>query len=372
MINILDKYLIKRFLSSFFFILMAILVIVVIVDVIEKLQDFLDKKPPLFAIVFEYYANLIPFFGALFAPICVFLAVILFTSQLAERTELVAALSGGVSFYRILATYMCVALFLAVLSFYFKGYVVPKATQRRMDFEYNYKIKNRVKSKDRDIHKKISRNNIYTYLTFYDFRRAEGFGFTIERFDKGDLKVKARAERLNYDSLRGEWVLKQASVRSIEGEKETLVKYPQIHEKELMKLISKTDTIFNLKPEDIVIREMRAESMNIGELSQFISDEEIRGSDILKDLYIERHRRYSDPVALLILTVIGYAMSSRKSRGGTALQIGLGVLISVVFIALLMLLPSFVNDSFPAWAAVWTPNLLFVPVAILLTRLAPK
>jgi lipopolysaccharide export system permease protein len=149
-------------------------------------------------------------------------------------------------------------------------------------------------------------------------------------------------------------------VRTFQGDKEFLVRRPFI------------DTTFLLTPDDIVVKEMKAESLDIWELQKYIKDEELRGSDILKDLNIEKYRRYSDPVALIILTLIGFAMSCRKSRGGTALQIGVGAVVSIAYIALLMLATLFVGDSFPAWLAVWLPNIIFFPLSLFLLASAPK
>ncbi len=344
--------------------LMAVLVIVWVVDMVEKMEDFTTKKPPFHAIVFEYYLNLLLYYGNMFAPICVFLAVIFFTSQMAQRTELVALLSGGISFYRVFLPYFLGAVVLAGASFVLKGYIVPHATTTRLDFEYKYTNKKKI-SRDRDIHKKVAADrktftDTYVYMTYFDHKRQEAFGFTMEKMQKGAMIGKMKAERAIWSDSLQKWQLKDVIERTFQGEKETVQKIPKI------------DTTFNLKPGDIFIIEQKAETMNNAELNDYIVLEEMRGSEILEDLYIEKNRRYSDPIALIILTIIGYAMSTRKARGGTALQIGLGVVISVVYVAMLLLGTLFISDIFPTWLAVWLPNLLFFPFSLLLMRLAPK
>lgn len=362
--NLIDKYLIKRFFITFFFILMMVLVIVWVVDMVEKMEDFSLKKPSFHELVFNYYLNLLLYYGNMFAPICVFLGVIFFTSQMAQRTELVALLSGGVSFYRVFLPYIIGAIILSGASFWLKGYIVPHATTKRLEFEYKYTNKRKV-SRDRDIHKKVAADkktftDTYVYMTYFDNKRQEGFGFTMEKMQKGAMIGKMKAERAIWSDSLDKWQLRDVTLREMNGEKESIVKLPRV------------DTTFNLKPEDIFIVEQKSETMNNRELDKYIVLEEMRGSEILKDLYIEKNRRFADPIALIILTIIGYAMSSRKSRGGTALQIGLGVVISVLYIAMLLLGTLFISDVFPAWLAVWLPNMIFFPFSLLLLRLAPK
>lgn len=358
MIKKIDWYIIQRFLLAFFFMLMAVLIIVIVVDLVEKIDEFLDKKPPIGELFFDYYVNLLAFFGSLLAPICVFLAVIFFTSQMAERSEFIAILSAGVSFYRILMPYLFVSVLLAGFSFFLKAYQVPRATDTRMNFEYKY-IKHRMMTKDRDIHKRVSKDD-YVYMTYFDKKAGKGFGFTMEKVLKGRITKKISSKELIWKDTTKTWRLKDVTVRTFQGDKEFLVRRPFI------------DTTFLLTPDDIVVKEMKAESLDIWELQKYIKDEELRGSDILKDLNIEKYRRYSDPVALIILTLIGFAMSCRKSRGGTALQIGVGAVVSIAYIALLMLATLFVGDSFPAWLAVWLPNIIFFPISLFLLASAPK
>ncbi|MBX7242727.1 MAG: LptF/LptG family permease [Bacteroidia bacterium] len=362
--KIIDSYVIKRFIYAFLFMLFAVVVITVVVDLVEKIDYFLEKKPPLSEVIFDYYLKLILYYGNMFAPICVFLSVIFFTSQMAQRSELVAILGAGISFYRLLRPYLFVGVGLSVLSFILTGYIVPKATAERIEFEYKYTPKRKI-SRDRDIHKRVmvdkkAGSEVYVYMTYFDNKRNEAFGFTMSKFTHGKLSEKLTAQKAIWQDSISKWELRDVVIRKITGNTENLQK------------IIKTDTAFNLSPGDIFIVEQKSETMNTPELVEFIKNEEIRGSEILNDLYIQRYRRFSDPVALIILTIIGYAISSRKSRGGTALQIGLGVVISIVYIALLLAGILFVGDSFPAWIAVWIPNILFFPISLLLLRLAPK
>ena len=432
--KLIDLYIIRRYIVTFFFIMGLIISIVVLVDFVEKIDDFIEKKPPVAEIIFVYYVNFIPFFANLLTPICIFLAVIFFTSQMAQRSEIIPLLGSGVSFYRLMAPYLVASAIMAGLSFYFKAYVVPNATERRMDFEYQYMYaqKRRI-SGTSNIHKKVAqefytvrdeqgrekeaKDETYIYIKSYNDKNKIGYNFVLERIKEGDIVCKIIADKITWVDSTASWQLSNARFREFIGDRERMYKRREV------------DTTFLLAPDDLFIREMKAESMPMPELLQYIELEEMRGSDILEELYIEKYRRYSDPVAVIILTLIGFAMSSRKSRGGIALQIGLGLGICFFYIlllfagqallgggsavAILMLLPlapfirSFYEymrknrdqtarilglgasiglaaaglfwlsrwveiDEFPVWVGVWLPNFIFFPVSIMLIRAAPK
>lgn len=432
--KLIDRYIISRYITTFFFIMGLIIAIVVLVDFVEKIDDFIEKKPPVYEIIFVYYVNFIPFFANLLTPICIFLAVIFFTSQMAQRSEIIPLLGSGVSFYRILAPYLIASGIMAGLSFYFKAYVVPKATERRMDFEYQYMYaqKRRI-SGTSNIHKKVAqefytvvdengvereeKDETYIYIKSYNDKNKIGYNFALERIKEGDIICKIIADKISWVDSTASWKLGNARFREFLGDKERMYKRREV------------DTTFLLTPDDIFIREMKAESMPMPELVQYIELEEMRGSDILEELYIEKYRRYSDPIAVIILTLIGFAMSSRKSRGGIALQIGLGLAIcfgyilllfagqalisggSAISIFLMLGLTPFVwsyaknipkNKGQPAriigmglallvavflifllgiwiaafelplWVGVWLPNIIFFPIGIMLLRVAPK
>jgi lipopolysaccharide export system permease protein len=357
-ITIIDRFIIRQFLITFFFIMGIVLAIAVLIDFVEKIDDFLDKKPPLKEIVFDYYANFLPYFGQLFSPICIFLAVIFFTSRMASRTEIIPLLTSGTSFYRIMVPYMGTALLLCGLAFYFKGFLVPEATSRRIEFEYKYVRKKKISS-TKDIHKKVAQDS-FVYIGYYNERKKEGTNFSMERMEKGDIVTRISGQRLVWRDSTQNWRIEQAVVRHIDEDRERLVRRAFI------------DTTFLLTPDDIFKKEQYQETMILPELTRYIQLEEMRGSDILNELYIERNRRFSDPMAILILTLIGFSMASRKSRGGTALQIGLGLALCFVYIAMLYTLMAVSGDSLTPWQAVWLPNMIFFPISLFLLYRAPK
>jgi lipopolysaccharide export system permease protein len=356
-----DLYIIKRFAGAFVFLLLAVIAIVLVVDFNEKSDTFLsDEGPPLADILQNYGYNVIPYFTNLLTPICVFLGVIFFTSRMAQRTEFIPLLSGGVSFYRILAPYIFLAVLIGLASFYLKSYVVPESVDRQLDFDYTWKFRHDNKSQTRYVHKKVSADGTFVSFDYYQPVRAQGTGFMMERKKGNDFTMRLKADRIKYIDSLGVWRLNRVEKRIFDGIDEKLV------------FVAEMDTTILLTPADLQVREMMGEAMTLPQLKEYIKMEEMRGSEILFDLYSEQHRRFADPIAVLILTLIGFAMSSRKTRGGIAVQIGIGLVLCFTYIALLYIGKAAVGDDFSPFWAVWTPNFIFFPLAIYLLRKAPK
>lgn len=331
-----------------------VLVICVVVDFIEKLDLFLDQEIPLSEIVFKYYFNFLAYYGNLLAPICMFLGVIFFTSRMASRTEIVPILSSGVSFERLLLPYLLLGLFFMGISFVFKSYLIPLSTDARLDFEYQYmgRVKKNL-GKRIDIHKKVA-SDTYVYFHHFNERTNVGTNFGLERVVDGEVVYKISAKRIEWIDSTKSWQLTKVEIRELDGLRETLT-HPQ-----------QMDTTFLLSPDDIFIREQFAESMTLPNLLSFIELEELRGSDILTFLYLERHRRFSDPIAIFILTLLGFAISFEKSRGGIAVKIGVGLALAFLYIALLYGGAAVVGEEYPPWLAVWMPNIVFFPLTMAL------
>ena len=357
--KIIDRYFVRQFINTFLFILGAVLIICLVVDLVEKFDALMDKEAPPAEIAFDYYPNFLFSWGNLLAPICVFLSVIFFTSRMAGRTEIIPILSAGVSFYRVLAPYLIVAIVMAGVSFYFKSFLVPGSTAERLEFEYKY-LNRRHISSNKNVHKKVAEDS-YVYMSYFNHRKKEGHNFALERFEGDLIKTKIRARRIDWIDSTQSWLLKdRVEIRHFNGLEETLTFRKNI------------DTSFVLTPDDIYVKEEWAASMALPDLIEYIKLEEMRGSDILRELYIERQRRFSDPVAIIILTLIGFAMAARKRRGGIAQQIGIGLVLCFVYIAFLIAGQSLVGESLPIWVGVWLPNFIFFPLAIYLLWQAPK
>lgn len=358
-IKLLDAYIIKKFLSTFFFALGLIILIAIVFDISEKIDDFLEKQAPLSSIIFDYYLNFIPYFANLFSPLFIFISVIFFTSKMASQTEIVAILSSGISFRRLLAPYMVVAAILAALSFYLNGWVIPHSNKTRLAFENTY-IKNPYVLKSRNIHRQIHPGQ-FIYFESYNTLDNIGFRFTFEHFEKGQLVSKLNAERLVWDSTDNHWRAETYTIRNLDGMKETLTTGVSV------------DTTFDFGPEEFNQRDNNILTMDMNELNSHIEDKIMRGAEGLQFDEVEKYRRSSFPFATFILTLIGVSLSSRKVRGGIGLQIGAGILLSFTYIMFMQVSTTFAtNGNFPALLAVWIPNFVYAIIAIYLMRNAPK
>lgn len=363
----LDRYIIFQFLGTFVFMLLIILSICIVIDFAEKVGDFLkaDPAPTLQETIIVYYFNFCLFFGNLLSPLIIFLSCIFITSRLTQKTELVAILSGGVSFYRVLRPYLFTALFLASVSFFLNAYIVPVATQKRIDFEYTY-LKNQRPMSATNIHQKVGTamvdgKKVETFFYVYRFNQLDSTGrkFTLRTMVDGEIVTRIDAPRIEYDTS-GQWLIHKAWVRHIQPESERLVYRKRI------------DTTLFIAPGDIYERDLPAERVPLNELNKIIERKEEQGADNLEEFVIEKYERYAYPFAALILTVIGFAVSSKKRRGGTPLMIGLGLVQAFLYVALVLIGQHLFGDGFPPMMRVFLANIIFGIVALVLLRIAPK
>ncbi|MGQ0829509.1 MAG: LptF/LptG family permease [Bacteroidota bacterium] len=357
--KLLDIYIIRKFLGTFFFSLALIILIVVVFDISEKIEDFIAKKPPLTAIIFDLYFNFIPYFANLFSPLFTFIAVIFFTSQMATRTEIVAILSSGVSYRRLLFPYMLSATVIALLSLYLNNFVIPNATKKRIAFEDKY-IRNEFYNMDRNIHKQISPGT-YVYLEEYSTPENTGYKFSIDKFKDGQLYYKLMAETIKWDSTKSLWSINNYFIRNINEMNESIQKGIRI------------DTILPFTPKEFGRKDNTMETMNYYKLNNYIAEEKLKGSDNIEAYEIEKYRRTAFPFATFILTLIGVSIASRKVRGGIGMHIGLGIFISFTFIMFMQVSTTFAAGGLVSpLAAVWIPNILFSFLAWFLLKIAQK
>ncbi len=357
--NKLDIYIIKKFLGTFFYSLVLIICIVIVFDVSEKLQDFIEKEAPLRAIIFDYYLNFAPYFANLFSPLFVFISVIFFTSKLAGNSEIVAILSSGISFKRLLRPYIIAAAALAILSFYLNNFLIPDANKNRLEFEEQY-VRNKFVNRDRDIHMQID-SNTFVYMSRFivDLNMAEKF--SVEKFKNGRMVYKLLANNAKWDSTSGNWKVNNFVERSFGKLEEDFEKG------------GTKDIVLDLHPEEFKRRENYVETMDFFELNDFIEEAIFKGSQNIALYEVEKQKRSSMPFATFILTIIGVSISSRKVRGGIGMHIGMGLLISFSYILFMQISATFaINSGVPAIIAVWAPNILYGILALYLLKKAPK
>lgn len=355
----IDAYIIKKFLSTFFFCIGLILLIVIIFDVSEKIDDFIEKEAPLKAIIFDYYVNFAPYFGNLFSPLFTFIAVVFFTSKMANNTEIIPILNSGVSFNRLLRPFLISATILGIISFILGNFIIPPANKIRLEFENKY-IRNPYQNRDKNIHLQIEPGT-FVYMEGYNIKRNIGYKFSMEKFENGELKSKLMSNYIKWDSLNNSWSINQYFIREIDGYNEKIINGQRL------------DTIFNMHPNDFNVRLSMVETMNMFALNKFIDQERMKGSKYLVFHLIEKHKRIAFPFATIILTVIAVAISSKKVRGGIGLHLGLGLLISFSYILFMQVSTTFAtNGSLSPFIAVWIPNFVYMSLGFYLVHKAPK
>lgn len=358
MLKKIDLYIIRKFLGTYFFAIALIISIAVVFDINEKLDDFLTKDAPLKAIVFDYYLNFIPYFANLFSPLFTFIAVIFFTSKLADNSEIIAMLSSGISFNRLMVPYMISAAIIGGVTFYLNSFVIPPSNVTRIEFQNKY-----VKNKKVDYASNIQlmvEPGVIAYMNRYDNSSKTGYRFSLERFDGKVLKSRLTAQSIKYDSAY-RWTVRDYLIRDFDGMRERIAKGSEL------------DTVIRFQPSDFLISRYDSELMTTPELKKYIDQQKQRGVANIKDFEIEYHRRFAMTVAAFILTSIGMSVASRKVKGGMGLHIGIGLLLSFSYILFMTVSATFaVNGKTSPFIAVWIPNILYTFIAIALYRQAPK
>jgi len=355
----IDLYILKKFLSTFFYAITLIIVIVIIFDISEKIDDFIESKAPLEAIAFDYYLNFVPFFANLFSPLFTFIAVIFFTSKMASNTEIVAILVSGMSFRRMLLPYFFGATVITCLSLYLNNFVIPDANKIRLAFEETF-IRIQFQNRDRNIHRQLDPET-FIYFERFDNRRNTGYKFALEKIHDGKLTYKLMSEYITWDSISNKWQIEEYFIREINGLEETIKRGALL------------DTTFNFYPEEFGRRINSIETLNYTELNEFIELERAKGSEKVAFYELEKHKRFAFPFATYILTLIGVSLASRKVRGGIGLHIGFGLAISFSYILFMQISVTFAtNANLSPLLAMWIPNILFSILGLYLLRIAPK
>ncbi|HEY1007263.1 MAG TPA: LptF/LptG family permease [Sphingobacteriaceae bacterium] len=359
MIRIIDWYIIKKYLGTYLFTLGIFILVFIIFDISEKLDDFLKHDAPLEKIIFEYYAGSIPFYLNMLTPLINFLAVIFFTAKMADQTEIVPILSGGVTFKRFLKPYFIAASFIFVVTLVFNLFIIPESNQLKINFENVY-INPKKDNSKMYTHMQLDKNT-YVYIENFDNNSRIGYKFAMEKFDGDELKEKLVADRIIWDSVKMQWNIQNYSIRKIDGLKETMI------------YGTSKDTTLDMRPVDFELFDNIYQAMNMKELNTRIRKEKTRGTGVMVDLLLEKYKRFVNPLATFVLTLMGVSLSSRKVRGGIGLPLGLGIFFSFAYILAMQFSNMFsLKGGLPPIIAVFIPNILFGALGVYLLYKAPK
>lgn len=354
----LDWYIFRKYLGTFFFSISLLIVIVIVFDVSENIDSFMKNEASFKEVVLHYYIPFVPYFINLFIYLFVFISVIFFTSKMAGHTEIIAILSSGVSFKRFLLPYIMAAILLSLGSFYLGNFLIPKTDGIRREFKNKY-IERLTKSSGSNIHVQIEKD-VYVYVGNFDIKKKIAYKFSIEKFEDNEMKYKLIADKATFDTVNGTWKISNYIERYL---------YP---EEKMSKGVMK-DTTLVLRPRDLYNIKEEFEEMNLFEIHEHIRSLELKGSDNTLPYEIEMHKRIASPVAIIILTIIGAALSSRKVRGGMGLHLGIGIVITFSYILFMEFSRVFaLSGVFSPFIAAWLPNIIFSIIGIYFLVKAPK
>lgn len=356
--NILDSYILKKFLGSVTYSIILLMAIIIVVDISENLQHFLDNNAPMSAVITGYYLNFIPYFINLFIPLFTFISVIWFTSKLSVHNEIVAILNGGVSYYRMLVPYIVGAVIVAFCAMILANFVVPKTNQGMHKFKETY-LENYAVARI-NIHIKNSANS-YIYLERWTKTEKTGYQFTYEVLGEHTIDYKLSAQRIVYNEDKKNWTLYAGKERRIIGDQEICSTFEQ------------KDTVFNITPVDLNQDVFVSETMSTPELNKFIQEEKEKGSTFVDQYVIEQQRRLANPFGTIIMTIFAVCVSSRKTRRGVGVHlfIGMGLAFSFVFFQQISTVFS-VQGNMPPGLGTWIPNIICLVLCVILLRSTPK
>jgi len=359
--KILDLYIIKKFLKTYFFAVLIIVTIIMVIDYTEKIDNFIDNKAPLNEILGDYYLNFIPYWANYISPLMVFISTVFFTANMAARTEIIAILSTGVSFMRFLRPYLIGSVLLGLLTFLMVGWVIPIANKTRITFERKYVEGGSYYFTGRDVHIKIGPED-YAYIESYDTGTNTGYRFALDKISGSHLKMKLLADKIVWDTTRRKWIIQDYRIRTFLA-----------NGKEKLTYGAKLDTTLNLLPKDFDSKYQLQETFTMPELEETIDKVRSRGSDGIEIFLIEKYLRFANPFAVVILTVIGVIVSARKSRGGVGFQIALGFMLAFLYILFFMMSKGIAQSGgMPPLLAVWLPNIVFTFIGMILYRAVPR
>jgi lipopolysaccharide export system permease protein len=360
MLKILDRYIIKKFLATFFFVVLIFSMIAVIIDFSQNVEEFIDEKLGAWQVFKEYYLNFIIFINGLLWPLFAMISVIFFTSRMAYNSEIISILNAGVSFRRLVRPYLIAGGLLALMHLILNHFIIPVSNKTRLDFFHAYIHKESDKGNTRDVHMFIDST---TKVYVRDYFKQDSFArnFRLERLDGNRLLSYIEADEARWNGKTKKWKLSNYEIHTFNGIKEGIVVGGK----------SKLDTAFQLKPDDFVRYDDTRERIPSTRLAKFIAEEQRRGVGNTKGYEIELYRRTADPVTIIIVTLIGVAVASRKIRGGMGLHLALGIVLGAVFVFVAKFSITFAtNEALSAWLGVWIPNMFFGCVALWLMRRA--
>jgi lipopolysaccharide export system permease protein len=361
MIRTIDWYIIKKYLRTFFFTAIVISLIAMVIDLSQKIDKFIAADLSVGQIGY-YYLNFIPFVNGLLWPLCALIAVIFFTSRMGRDSEIISILNAGVSFNRLLRPFVISALVILTLLLFGNHYVIPKSNNIMFNYELEYFNKKKSNIKKRDFLFVLDQQH-RLYVRTYDRIDTLGRDVRLETYQGDSLVQILKAKELEWIGPPNKWRLKRYEIRGLEKGNAQIAFYPN----------KNLDTTLNLVHDDFVAYKNEKDMMTTPKLLSFIQAEQGKGVGHTRNFQVELQRRSSEPFTVLILTLIGVSVASRKVRGGMGLHLAIGVMIGALFVFMSKFSVTFAtNESLSPFLGVWIPNIVFSCVAVWLISRAQK
>ncbi len=358
-IQTIDRYIIKRYLGTFFLAIALIISISIVFDVSEKIDDFITNNAPLKAILIDYFLPFIPYFTNLFSALFNFIAVIFFTSKMASNSEIIAMQASGISYNRLMRPYLVASAIIASMSWVLGNFIIPPANQSMVNFKNLYVNSNYVNI-DKNIHRQLE-PGMFVYMKSYNNLSDVGYKFTIEKFEGRQLKSKLIADYIKWDREKKKWVIHNYYIRDNTGIVERITSGAQI------------DTTLKMSPTEFGQQNSRQETMDYWQINKYIKELKLRGVDNVSSYEKENYQRTAGPISTFILTIIGVSLASRKTRGGLGIHLGLGLLLGFSYIMFQQVSTIFAfKAGFNILLAVWLPNIIYAVIALVLYNRASK
>jgi lipopolysaccharide export system permease protein len=365
MFKILDVYILKKFLGTFVFTMLVITIIAVVIDTSEKADDFVRSGLTGWQLVTNYYIGFIPFIMSMIFPLMVFIAIIYFSSKMAGKSEFIAILAGGVRYNRMLRPYLIGAIFLSVIFWLASQYWVPRANEIRTNFQTVYVDRNSSYNGDptkntNNFYLRVDPNT-FVGFRFYDTANKTASSFFLQKLHGNTVYYTARADNMRWDPRKKDWKLTGVVERTITGEQETLKKLDTLH------------INLNVQPKELRRDDYLKDQLTTPELHQFIHMEEVRGSEGLNTFKVELYHRDATPFSVIIMSMIGAVIATRKIRGGSGLHLAVGIVMAAIFVVMDKFAVTFsTKGELPPLLAAWLPNIIFTGVAWVFYVRTPK
>ncbi|MEE1142631.1 MAG: LptF/LptG family permease [Bacteroidales bacterium] len=358
-LSILDIYIIKKLLLTFFLAIFLIIMIAIIFDLSERLDDFISNNAPIKGLIFDYYLNFIPHFANLFGHLFFFIAVVFVCSKLAANSEIIAVLSSGISFKRMLRPFILTAIFVGVVNLWLSNVLIPKVNIPRLEFEKVY-YRNPYSNQFYNIHlqPKIGEQ---VYVQHFTNKNNTAYKFTQEIIENGQITKKTYADKIVFDSSAMDWIMFNYHIRYIKDKEEKIEKGEQKH------------IDIGILPNEFNLNQIKVEVLDYKQLNESIEREELKGNSVVTELKIEKYQRLLNPFAYIILTIIGVALSSHKKRGGIGLNLAIGIILAFSLIMMMKLTNVFAtNSSLSPFFATAVPLIIYAIIAFILVKNTPK